>query len=82
METKDVAYDWLIKDSKKVDNNKMAWFNFRTREYDYILGIPENPKDYISQYPAAQNMYDLLIENLGYTKEEAMLKVLSAQVGE
>jgi hypothetical protein len=60
---------------------KRAWYNFRTEKHDWFCGDPENPKDYISQHPAAQGLFHVLIE-MGKSEQEAMLHVLTVQVGE
>jgi len=60
----------------KIAKSKLAWFNFRTGEYDFMSGDPENMKDYIPQGRAAQGLYDCYIA-LGDEPMEATRKVLS-----
>jgi len=56
--------------------SEYAWFNFRTGEYDFISGDPENMKDYIPQSTAAQGLYGCYTA-LGDEPLEAARKVLS-----
>lgn len=58
----------------------MAWYNFRTDEYDYHDQTPDDLRDYISQYPLAQDLFGLYIK-MGDAPLEAMRKVLEASIG-
>lgn len=57
-----------------------AWYNYRTDEYDYLYGIPENFSDYIPQDPSAQALYDIHVNHEGLESVEAAIKVLSLLV--
>lgn len=57
-----------------------SWFNYKTGEYDHHSGLPENMKDYIPQSDAAQNMFDLLVNDMGKGKGEAAIQVLTAGI--
>lgn len=58
-----------------------AWYNYRTKQFDYLSEPPADFHDYISQYPAAQGMYEVIIKQ-GQTPILAALEVLKAMVGE
>lgn len=58
------------------------WYNYRTDEYDPIEGAPQDFHDYIPQCPAAQNLFNLLVEHKGKSPLEAVIHVLSAATGE
>lgn len=55
-------------------------FNFRTGEYDAIVGLPpeESTSDYLPQKPAAMSLYLLERNHFGKSQAEAMLEVLKA----
>lgn len=59
-----------------------GWYNYRTEQYEGHTSAPENLSDFIPQEPAAQNMYALLIEHMGYTPLQAVARVLSNVIGE
>ncbi len=57
-----------------------GWYNFKTREHDYFAGLPpeEHFKDYIPQFDAAQNLFDLYVHHMEKSQIEAMEAVLKA----
>ena len=58
---------------------KLAYYyNFRTKEYEQ-RDTPEDWSDYISQSPAAQNLYQLYMQ-MGDSSADAALKVLSRRL--
>jgi len=64
----------------KVLPQEMAWYNYKTREYEYI-STPLDFHDYIPQSDAAINLYELYIEHMDLSPTEAAVKVLSACAG-
>lgn len=62
-------------------NIGLCWYNFRTGESDYILGIPSRLTDYIPQDVAAQGLYQSYI-GLGEAPLVAMSHVLAASPDE
>ena len=57
----------------------MAYYNFRTGQYDYLTSTPDDFSDYM--VPHAVPYYNLLIE-MGSTPSTAALKAMSASIGE
>jgi hypothetical protein len=58
-----------------------AWYNYKTQDYDYLAGLPENPLDYLPQVPAATALYELHLK-MGKDKATAMILILEAYLGE
>ena len=57
----------------------MVWYNFKTKEYE--VTEPTDYAEFIPQDNAAQNLYKLLIENMGKTPLDAAEEVLRAACG-
>lgn len=54
------------------------WYNFKTEKYDeFVDSIPLDFKEYISQEPSAQSLYELYIK-MGNSPIESVTKVLEA----
>ncbi len=66
---------------QKIPKSHTAYYNFRTNKYDWLNETPDDWSDYISQSPAAQSLYRLLIDHLQYSPIEAALHVLEKSVG-
>jgi len=60
---------------------ELSWWNFRTQEYDRFSGIPKDFSGYIPQDPAAQSLYNLLIEHKGKSPVQAAMHILDKVVG-
>lgn len=63
----------------------MSWYNFKTGDYDWLYEFPstdEQAKLYISQFAAAQSLYDLCRTHLNMDVSESMLYVLKKMAGE
>lgn len=60
----------------------MAWYNFAKEEYEYFAEPPGDYKEYIPQSPAAQGLYNLLMEHRGQSSQEAAIHVLDKACGE
>ena len=58
----------------------MAWYNFATKEYEYLYDTPTDFTNYIPQDPSAIGLYECYIE-LGETPVEAAVAVLSVCAG-
>jgi len=58
-----------------------AWYNFRTKEYEYLKDAPEDYSDYVP-YPAGRALYRIYVEHEGMKPAEAAIKVLSTAIGD
>jgi len=63
-----------------MDEQAIAYFNFRTGEWEYLTQTPADWSDYISQNESAQALYSLYQQAYGDTPIEAALKVLNLSV--
>lgn len=61
---------------------KLAWYNYRTNDYDYFAGLPtdEDAKQYIPQHPSAIELYECYRETW-HPPNESLVLTLSACVG-
>ncbi len=59
---------------------EMYWYNFDTEEHDFL----DTPEDYAPYVPkgAARNLFRLYVDHMGESPLDAMVKVLSACVGD
>lgn len=55
------------------------WQNFRTGKQDSVT--PTDFSDYIPQFASAQSLYQLYVEDMGYTPLDAAIEVLRVCVG-
>lgn len=71
--------DLPVKWAKHNTHASLAWYNYKTNEFEYLAGQPpkERMKEFIPQYISAQNLFDLYIE-MRKTELEALIKVLEA----
>ena len=63
-----------------MNTNKGYWYNYRTKDYDYI-DTPEDFSDYVP-HPAGKALYEIYVEHKGMKPIEAALKVLTTACGE
>lgn len=58
------------------------YYNFRTGQFDVLEGSPTDWSPYISQNPATQGMYSILVEECGWNPLDAALRVTIVSLGE
>jgi hypothetical protein len=65
-----------------VQDTRMYWYNYQTKEYDYVEGptTDEEALKYLPQDPASQSLFKLYREHEGLSIAHAMLKVLTLHV--
>ena len=61
---------------------QMAWYNYRTDQYDYFEGAPSDFTDYVPQDRSAQAIYRLYTKDMGLAPIQAAKRTLLACVGE
>jgi len=76
-----IHFGMMVNEMPGDSSPTMGWHNYRTGETDWLQDAPADYSDYIPQDAAAQNMYHLLVDDMGELPTEACIKVLTACVG-